>query len=70
MSFSYFLQECEYKTMLSSMCKEVDRRDSELSKLRDRVNTLIVALSDLKKELEVRCQEVVMVKREANSQIR
>ena len=46
------------------------QRDSELSKLRDRVNNLTVTVSNLKKELGVKGQEVLMIRRETNNQIR
>ena len=45
---------------------DIERRDAELSKLRDQANSLTVAVSNLRKELEVKGHEVLMVRREAN----
>ena len=44
----------------------MERRDAELSKLRDKVNSLTVAANNLRKELEVKGQEVLTVRRETN----
>ena len=48
---------------------EIEGRDSELSKLRDKVNTLTVAVSDVRKELEIKGHEVLMIRREANNRL-
>ena len=55
---------------MSGLHLELEGRDSELCKLRDKVNTLTVAVSDLKKELEVKGHEVLMIRREANNKLR
>lgn len=54
---------------MSDLSSDIDRRDAELSKLRDKVNSLTVAVSSLKKELEVKGHEVLMIRREANTQL-
>lgn len=59
-----------YESRVEGLRGEVGRRDRELGQLREKVNNLTVALSDLRKELEVRGQEVIMARKEANSQIR
>ena len=65
-----FPQSSDHEHTIGGLHSEVGRRDSELSKLRDRVNNLTVAVSNLKKELGVKGQEVVMIRRETNNQIR
>ena len=47
----------------------IEGRDAELSKLRDKLNSLTVSVSDLKKELEVKGHEVLMIRREANNRL-
>lgn len=52
---------------MSSLNIDIEHRDAELSKLRDKVNSLTVAVNNLRKELEVKGQEVLGVRRETNS---
>ena len=48
---------------------EIENRDSEMSKLCDKINTLTVSVSDLRKELEVKGHEVLMIRRETNNRL-
>ena len=54
---------------MADLTGTVEGRDIELAKLRDKVNTFTVKLNEVKKELEVRSHEVIMVHREAKSRI-
>ena len=54
---------------MNELQSKVESRDSELSKLRDKINSLIVFVSDLRKELEVKGHEVFMIRREANNKL-
>ena len=62
-------QTSTYERNVGELHCEIEGRDSELSKLRDKVNTLTVAVSDLRKELEVKGHEVLMIRREANNRL-
>ncbi len=53
-----------------SLRKEIESRDSELSVLREKGNSLTVAIADLRKQLTVREQELQLAKREAKSTLR
>ena len=57
----------DHEKTVSGLNSEVGRRDAELGKLRGKVNTLMVTNESLKKELEVKGQEVLTVRREASS---
>ncbi len=59
-----------FESTLSSVRGEVATRDTDLSQLRDRVNTLTVTVNGLRKELEVRGQEVAAARREAKNVVR
>ena len=48
---------------------ETERKDSELAGLKDKVSDLIGAVNKLRKELEVKGQEILTVRREANTQV-
>ena len=63
-------QASSYERTVNSLQVEIEGRNSELGKLRDKVNTLTVAVSNLKKELEVRGHEVLTIRREANNKLR
>ncbi len=52
---------------MGSLSADIKHRDAELSKLRDKVNSFTVASSNLRKELEVKGQEVLSVRRETNA---
>ena len=54
---------------MNELQSKVEGRDSELSKLRDKVNSLTVSVSNLRKELEVKGHEVLMIRREANNKL-
>jgi len=54
-------QSSDYEHTIGGLRSEVGQRDSELSKLRDRVNNLTVTVSNLKKELGVKGQEGVVL---------
>lgn len=56
-----------YERAIDSLNSDINNQNAELSKLRDKVNTLTVGMSNLRKELEVKGQEVLMVRREANA---
>ncbi len=53
-----------------SLRKEIESRASELSVLREKGNSLTVAIADLRKQLTVREQELQLAKREAKSTLR
>jgi hypothetical protein len=61
------LQVNQYERTVTSLNIDVEYRDAELSKLRDKANSLTVTVSNLKKELEVKGREVLGVRREANA---
>ena len=63
------LQTSNYERAMNELQSKVEGRDSELSKLRDKVNSLTVSVSDLRKELEVKGHEVLMIRREANNKL-
>ena len=48
---------------------EVERRVAELAALKNKVSDLTGAMSELRKELEVKGQEILSVRREANTQV-
>ncbi len=50
--------------------RQLECRDSELSGLREKSNSLTVAIADLKKQLTVREQELQLARREAKSTLR
>ena len=60
------LQTSSHERAVGELQSKVEGRDSELSKLRDKLNSLTVSVSDLRKELEVKGHEVLMIRREAN----
>ena len=53
--------------MVSSLCSDIEMKDAELSKLRNNVNSLTVAVANIRKELEVKGNEVLATRREANA---
>lgn len=55
-----------YERAMDALNSDINDRNAELSKLRDKVNSLTVGMNKLRKELEVKGQEVLMVRREAN----
>lgn len=57
----------EYETTLASLTTDKDKQDAELSNLRSKVNTLTTNINKLRKELEFKGQEVLMVRRETNA---
>ena len=63
------LQTSSHERVVNELQSKVEGRDSELSKLRDKVNSLTVSVSDLRKELEVKGHEVLMIRREANNKL-
>lgn len=50
--------------------RELEGRDSQLSSLREKGNSLSVAIADLKKQLTMREQELQLAKKEAKSTLR
>ena len=50
---------------MDELQSKVEGRDAELSKLRDKINSLTISVSDLRKELEVKGHEVLSICREA-----
>ena len=67
--FNESLQQLNHQSTVADLTGTVEGRDIELAKLRDKVNTFTVKLNEVKKELEVRSHEVIMVHREAKSRI-
>ena len=63
------LQTSNYERTVGDLHRELEGRDSELSKLRDKVNNLTVSAFDLRKELEVKGHEVLTIRREANNKL-
>ena len=63
------LQTSNYERTVGDLQHELEGRDSELSKLRDKVNNLTVSAFDLRKELEVKGHEVLTIRREANNKL-
>ena len=63
------LQTSSHERAVGELQSKVEGRDSELSKLRDKLNSLTVSVSDLRKELEVKGHEVLMIRREANNKL-
>lgn len=63
------LQTSNYERAVNELQSKIEGRDSELSKLRDKVNSLTVSVSDLRKELEVKSHEVLMIRRKANNKL-
>ena len=63
------LQTSNYERAVNELQSKIEGRDSELSKLRDKVNSLTVSASDLRKELEVKSHEVLMIRRKANNKL-
>lgn len=53
--------------MTGRLKSALEERDAELSTLRNKVSSLTVGVSNLRKELEVKGQEVLAVRREANT---
>ena len=52
---------------MDELQSKVEDRDGELSKLRDKINSLTASVSDLRKELEVKGHQVLSIHREAFS---
>lgn len=63
------LQTSSYERAVDELQSKVEGRDSELSKLRDKLNSLTISVSDLRKELEIKGHEVLMIRREANNKL-
>lgn len=61
------VQVTHYERAMEALNSDMNSRNAELGKLRDKVNTLTVGMNNLRKELEVKGQEVLMVRREANA---
>ena len=61
------LQAAIQEGTATSLRQELESRDSELSILRNKTNSLTMALADLKKQLTISEQEVQAVKREAET---
>lgn len=57
----------QYERTVSSLNIDIEHRDAEVSKLRDKVNSLMVGNSNLRKEVEVKGHEVLSVRRETNA---
>ena len=58
------------ESIADGLRREMESRDSELGVLRDKSNSLTVAIADLKKQLTMREQELQLAKREAKSTLR
>ncbi len=58
-----------YDIIVRDLNTNIERRDAELSRMRDKVNSLTVAVSDLRKELEVKGHEVLATRRETNAKL-
>ena len=52
---------------MSDLKADVEYRDAELSKLRDKANSLTVGVNKLRKELEVKGHELSTARRESNT---
>ena len=65
-SWLWPLQTSSYLRAVDRLHCEIENRDSEMSKLRDKINTLTVSVSDL---LEVKGHEVLMIRRETNNRL-
>ena len=59
------VERCERSVL--ELQSSVEAREAELGRLRSKVNSLTVATSDLRKELEVKGQEVLTVRRETTN---
>lgn len=57
----------QYEKTVSDLNADVECRDAELSKLRDKANSLTVGVNKLRKELEVKGHELLTVRRETNT---
>ena len=52
---------------MDELQSKVEGRDAELSKLRDKINSLTISVSDSRKELEVKVHKVLSICRKAFS---
>ena len=57
----------QYESRVSNLNTDIERKDDELIKLRDKVNSLTVTTSNIRKELEMKGQEILSIRREANT---
>jgi uncharacterized coiled-coil DUF342 family protein len=66
----FFIQEAEYQTEVDDITQDLELRDSQIKEMDGETSELRNNVDKLQNELQSKGQEILTIRREANSQIR